>query len=256
MRGPFLWPAPSSGLSGHLLPQGGEGSRVARKLRHDPGADVSGHGLGCRQVLAGRRILPRLRPAGLARKTVQAAEHVQQRRRDGGWRRDRARAGASGPRLFLRAERPHESGVAEAAERDRLADCGAGQDFRDRQGARLSGAQAADDGFRRGQLCASARRRRSGAGRRRGQSGRGQSAPWRHRQHGFRARRECSRGADRRHRSWRRHRADRRDQGCARPGRRRHGAWLSRQQVSRRRHSFRRWHANSSRKNPAGRRWG
>ena len=30
---------------------------------------------------------------------------------------------------FCRAERPHESGAAEAAERDRLADCGAGQVF-------------------------------------------------------------------------------------------------------------------------------
>ena len=44
------------------------------------------------------------------------------------------------------AERAHEPGAAEAAERDRLAGRGAGQGRRQRQGARVPGAEAAADG--------------------------------------------------------------------------------------------------------------
>ena len=119
-----------------------------------PGArsDDPGHGLGRRQVAGRRRACPRLhaaRPEGAA---VQAAEHVEQRRRHRRRRRDRPRPGAAGARRAGAAQRAHEPGAAEAAERDRLAGRGAGQGRRHRQGARIPGDEAQAAGRRAGEL--------------------------------------------------------------------------------------------------------
>ena len=58
---------------------------------------------------------------GLKRRAVQAAEHVEQRRRDHRWRRDRPRPGAAGSRRAARSDHRHEPGAAEARGRDRRA---------------------------------------------------------------------------------------------------------------------------------------
>ena len=79
------------------------------------------------------------------RRAVQAAEHVQQRRGDGGRRRDRPRPGAAGARRAPRADRRYESRAAEAARRRRRADRGARQGGRRRPRARISGVEAAPD---------------------------------------------------------------------------------------------------------------
>ena len=149
-----------------------------RDARREPSArvDVSGHRLGRRQVADRRRPLPRLRRARPERAAVQAAEHVEQRRRDGGRRRDRPRPGAAGARLRRRAERRHESGAAEAAERRRRAGRRAGPRRRRGGGARLLRPEAAADARRARQLRAPAGRGRSGADRGRRQRRRGQSA--------------------------------------------------------------------------------
>ncbi len=80
-----------------------------------PGADAAGHRLRCRQIAAGRRARARVHPARPQGAAVQAAEHVEQRRGDRRWRRDRPRPGAAGARLRRRAQRRHEPGAAEAA---------------------------------------------------------------------------------------------------------------------------------------------
>ena len=79
---------------------------------------------------------------GLARPALQAAEHVQQRRGHGRRRRDRSRPGTAGPGLRRASGDGHESGVVEAAVRNRRAGGGAGADVRHRQGPRLSGPEA------------------------------------------------------------------------------------------------------------------
>ena len=79
---------------------------------------------------------------GLRVRAVQAAEHVEQRRRDGRRRRDRPRPGLAGARLRRRAERSHEPGAAEAAKRDRRPGRRARPGRRRRQGARVPGLEA------------------------------------------------------------------------------------------------------------------
>ena len=88
----------------------------------------TGSDVGKSLIVAGlARAFTQARPDGAA---VQAAEHVEQCRGDGRRRRDRPRPGAAGARRARAAERAHESGAAEAAERDRRADRGAGPRLR------------------------------------------------------------------------------------------------------------------------------
>jgi uncharacterized protein (UPF0276 family) len=101
---------------------------------HDQNPHVPGHGLGRRQILAGRGLLPRLRASRVAGQTVQAAEHVEQCRGDRGRRRDRPRPGAAGAGLRDRPEPRHEPCAAQAAKRHRLANRRAGKNLRRRQG--------------------------------------------------------------------------------------------------------------------------
>ena len=126
---------------------------------------------------------------------VQAAEHVEQCRGDGGRRRDRPRPGAAGARGARGGERAHESGAAEAAERDRRADRGAGPRLRQRQGRGLSKNEARAAAVRARQLRAHESRGRHRADRRRRQRRRNQSARQRHRQYGLCARRRRAGGA-------------------------------------------------------------
>ena len=65
--------------------------------------------------------------ARASRPPVQAAEHVEQRRGDRRRRRDRPRSGFAGARVRSSAERAHEPGALEAAERSRRAGCRPGQ---------------------------------------------------------------------------------------------------------------------------------
>ena len=108
--------------------EGAEGHRV---LAYDrPRDHVPGHRLRRRQIADRRRAGACLRQSRPARAAVQAAEHVEQRRGHDRRRRDRPGAGAAGTRCARAAERPHEPGAAEAAERDRRADRRAGQGAR------------------------------------------------------------------------------------------------------------------------------
>jgi adenosylcobyric acid synthase len=65
---------------------------------------------------------------GLESRPVQAAEHVEQCGSDGGWRGDRPRADAAGPRGPARAADRHEPGPAQARARSpaRRSSCAAG----------------------------------------------------------------------------------------------------------------------------------
>ena len=106
------------------------------------------------------------------------------------------------------SERAHESGAAEAAERDRRPDRRAGAGFALGRRARLSGAETlADDGGPR-ELRAHDERSRPRADRRRGQRGGDQPARRRHRQYGICGKRGLSGGSRRRHRPRRRFRAN------------------------------------------------
>ena len=85
-------------------------ARRAALMLQGTGSDV-----GKSLIVAGlARALDAARPRGAA---VQAAEHVEQRRGDRGWRRDRPRPGAAGARLPRRARGRDEPGAAEAADR-------------------------------------------------------------------------------------------------------------------------------------------
>ena len=57
---------------------------------------IQGTGSECRQIDAGRGAVSRVSPARAVGRAVQAAEHVEQRRRHRRWRRDRPRAGVAG----------------------------------------------------------------------------------------------------------------------------------------------------------------
>ena len=117
----------------------------------------TGSSVGKSVLVAGLcRALPAARAPGAA---VQAAEHVQQRRRHGRGRRDRPGAGAAGARGRRGAQRAHEPGAAEAAERDRRAGRGAGPGVRHRPGARVPGDEARAAAARARQLRAPAARR-------------------------------------------------------------------------------------------------
>ena len=109
----------------------------------DPGDHGAGHRLACRQIADRRGALPRLCRSWTGGRAVQAAEHVEQCRCDGGWRRDRPRADAAGACRARRAVGPHESRAAEAGDRDRRAGHRAGQALGDAQRPRLRTPQAA-----------------------------------------------------------------------------------------------------------------
>ena len=69
----------------------------------------TGSDVGKSLIVAGLAARARsARPQGAA---VQAAEHVEQRRRDGRWRRDRPRPGAAGARRARRAASVHMNPV-------------------------------------------------------------------------------------------------------------------------------------------------
>ena len=106
------------------------------------GADAAGHRLGCRQVAAADRDGARLHPARAQGAAVQAAEHVEQRRGDRRWRRDRPGAGVAGARLRRRALDRHEPGAAEAAIGERRADRARWPGLGQRLGRRVSPAGA------------------------------------------------------------------------------------------------------------------
>ena len=140
------------------------------------------------------------------------------------------------------AQRAHEPGAAEAPERDRRAGRRAGQGRRQRQGARLPGAEAQAAGRRARELRPARGRSRSRAGRRRGLGVGSQPARHRHRQHGIRARRRRAGRAAGRHRPRRRHREPGRHQGGDRSGRCRDDRGLHRQPLPRRSLAVRRRH--------------
>ena len=92
-----------------------------------------------------------------------------------------------------------------------------GKVYRQREGARVSGAETEADALRAGQLRPTAARRRHRAGRRRGQRVGDQSAQERHRQYGLCPRCRRSGGGDRRHRPRRGHRESGRHQAVLAP---------------------------------------
>ena len=220
-------------------------------------ADVSGHRLGCRQILARRRLLPRLRAARACACRPFKPQNMSNNAAvtaDGGeiGRAQALQARACG----VAPERPHEPGAAEAAERDRLADRRAGPHFRHRQGARLSGAEAADDGIRRSRVLRGCAPRpiscwsKARAARRRSICAAATSPIW-----ASRAPQmspvvligDIDRGGVIAQIVGTKAVLD--------PADARHGARLSRQQVSRRRQPVRRWHGPDRASTPAGRRW-
>ncbi len=180
---------------------------IGRKAGNGQGDHDTGRGVECRQVDGRGRAgpgLPGARPVG---GPVQAAEHVEQCRRDRRRRRDRPRAGAAGARGGARSGGRHEPGAAEAGNRHRRAGDRAGSALCHAQGARLWANEGAVDGAGAGQFSPARRHRRSGAGRGRRQPGGDQPARGRHRQHGFCRGGGCAGGAGRRHRPGRRDRA-------------------------------------------------
>ena len=194
---------------------------------HDPG-----RGIECRQVAAGGGAGARARRSRAFRRALQAAEHVQQRRRHRRWRRDRPRSGAAGARRAAGAGQRHEPGAPQARDRYRRAGDRAGAAHRHLARARLCPPQARASGSRAGELRAALRGRRYRAGRGRRQPGGDQPARRRHRQYGLcRSRRRAGHPRGR-YRPWRGDRADRRHAGGACPLRCRTDPGLCHQQVS------------------------
>ena len=106
---------------------------------------------------------------GLERQAVQAAEHVEQRRRDGGRRRDRPRPGAAGSGGLCRTIGAYEPGAAETPERGGRAGDRPGQGARAGNGAGDAGSEAEPDAVRASKFRQTEARGRHRPGRRRGQ---------------------------------------------------------------------------------------
>ena len=91
-------------------------SRHAHPRHHDPG-----HRIECGEIHAGGGSVPRGHASGAFRGTVQAAEHVEQRRRHRGRRRDRPRPSPASDGLRAAPVGAYEPHPAEARNRQRVA---------------------------------------------------------------------------------------------------------------------------------------
>jgi histidinol-phosphate/aromatic aminotransferase/cobyric acid decarboxylase-like protein len=106
--------------------EGGWG--LGDKENHDrQNLDDPGHGLVGGQEPAGDRPVPVVCPPRAARRTLQGAEHEQQRRRDPRGGRNRSRADDTGRGVRHPAPRGHEPGAAQTRSRQPVAGGGAGE---------------------------------------------------------------------------------------------------------------------------------
>ena len=227
-------------VGGRAAPRRGDGgvrgrgagkAHEGRRREERRGADDPGDRLGRRQVHGRRGALPARAPARALRRSVQAPEHVEQRRGVPGRGRDRPGAGAPGARGRGGPDRGHEPGAAQAPVRPHLAGGGAracGLDL-GRGGLPGPARPAPRPGAR--ELRPSGRRLRS-RGRRGGREhGGDEPAGPRHREHGVRAPGGGPGVPPRRHRAGRGHRLAGGDPGGPRPRRRGDDQELRNQQV-------------------------